>query len=114
MSTSLQPTLLRAGADERYPKCNGGGNIKQVYALPCYLPVTCMPLAKHPEPDFTERHDAILEVAHDGWVVHRLARRAHVLVLLDDGMSYAAISREAVPRRHRSAPGCYIWPKAGL
>lgn len=36
---------------------------------------------------------ALLELARDGSVEHRLARRANALVLLDDGMSCAAIAR---------------------
>ena len=33
------------------------------------------------------------ELARDGSAVHRLARRANPLILLDDGMSYAAVAR---------------------
>jgi transposase len=42
--------------------------------------------------DSESRHD-LIELARDGSVAHRLARRANALVLLDDGMSYAAIAK---------------------
>jgi transposase len=42
--------------------------------------------------DKQSRQD-LTELARDGSVAHRLARRANALVLLDDGMSYAAVAR---------------------
>jgi transposase len=42
--------------------------------------------------DAESRRD-LIELARDGSVAHRLARRANALVLLDDGMSCAAIAR---------------------
>jgi hypothetical protein len=35
----------------------------------------------------------LIELARDGSAAHRLARRANALVLLDDGMSCAAIAK---------------------
>jgi transposase len=35
----------------------------------------------------------VIELARDGSAAHRLARRANALVLLDDGMSCAAIAK---------------------
>ena len=35
----------------------------------------------------------LTELARDGLVAHRLARRANALVLLDDGMSYATVAK---------------------
>ena len=35
----------------------------------------------------------LIELARDGSVAHRLARRANALVLLDDGMSCAAVAK---------------------
>jgi len=42
--------------------------------------------------DRESRHD-LIELARDGSAAHRLARRANALVLLDDGMSCAAIAK---------------------
>src|SRR5664279_231907 len=42
--------------------------------------------------DSESRRD-LIELARDGCVAHRLARRANALVLLDDGMSCAAVAR---------------------
>jgi transposase len=42
--------------------------------------------------DPASRQD-LIELARDGSVAHRLARRANALVLLDDGMSYTAIAK---------------------
>jgi hypothetical protein len=42
--------------------------------------------------DSESRHD-LIELARDGSVPHRLARRANALVLLDDGMSCSAIAQ---------------------
>jgi transposase len=42
--------------------------------------------------DSESRRD-LIELARDGSVAHRLARRANALVLLDDGMSCAAVAR---------------------
>ena len=62
------------------------------------------PLAKRPDPDATgwtirpgfldtaSRQD-LIELARDGSAAHRLARRANALVLLDDGMSCAAVAK---------------------
>ena len=62
------------------------------------------PLAKRPDPDSTgwmirpgfldtaSRQD-LIELARDGSAAHRLARRANALVLLDDGMSCAAVAK---------------------
>ena len=35
----------------------------------------------------------LIELARDGSIAHRLARRANALVLLDDGMSCAAVAK---------------------
>src|SRR5919112_2981316 len=62
------------------------------------------PLAKRPEPDSTGRmirpgfldttsRRDLIELARDGSAAHRLARRANALVLLDDGMSCAAVAK---------------------
>lgn len=40
-----------------------------------------------------ESRKDLTELARDGLAAHRLARRANALVLLDDGMSYAAVAR---------------------
>jgi transposase len=40
-----------------------------------------------------ESRKDLTELARDGSAAHRLARRANALVLLDDGMSYAAIAK---------------------
>ena len=40
-----------------------------------------------------ESRKDLTELARDGSAVHRLARRANALILLDDGMSYAAVAR---------------------
>ena len=40
-----------------------------------------------------ESRKDLTELARDGSAAHRLARRANALVLLDDGMSYAAVAR---------------------
>ena len=40
-----------------------------------------------------ESRKDLTELARDGPAVHRLARRANALILLDDGMSYAAVAR---------------------
>ncbi len=40
-----------------------------------------------------ESRQDLTELARDGSVEHRLARRANALVLLDDGMSYTAIAK---------------------
>jgi transposase len=62
------------------------------------------PFAKRRGPDFTgwmirpgfldtaSRQD-LIELARDGSAAHRLARRANALVLLDDGMSCAAVAK---------------------
>src|SRR6202451_1330205 len=42
--------------------------------------------------DGESRRD-LIDLARDGSVAHRLARRANALVLLDDGMSCAAVAR---------------------
>jgi hypothetical protein len=42
--------------------------------------------------DSESRRD-LIELARDGSAAHRLARRAHALVLLDDGMSCEAIAK---------------------
>ena len=48
-----------------------------------------------------ELRQDLIELARDGSAAHRLARRANALVLLDDGMSCAAIRQGAVAgRRH--------------
>jgi transposase len=41
----------------------------------------------------TESRQDLIELARDGSAPHRLARRANALVLLDGGMSYAAIAK---------------------
>jgi len=41
----------------------------------------------------SESRQDLTELARDGSVANRLARRANALVLLDDGMSYAAIAK---------------------
>jgi len=40
-----------------------------------------------------ESRKDLTELARDGSAAHRLARRANALVLLDDGMGYAAVAR---------------------
>ena len=40
-----------------------------------------------------ESRKDLIELARDGSAAHRLARRANALVLLDDGMSYAAVAK---------------------
>jgi transposase len=40
-----------------------------------------------------ESRQDLIELARDGSAAHRLARRANTLVLLDDGMSYAAVAK---------------------
>jgi len=40
-----------------------------------------------------ESRKDLTELARDGSAAHRLARRANALVLLDDGMSYAAVAK---------------------
>src|ERR1700693_2157494 len=40
-----------------------------------------------------EERSALMALARDGSVTHRLARRANALVLLDDGMSCEQVSR---------------------
>ncbi len=42
--------------------------------------------------DDATRRD-LIELAQDGSAAHRLARRANALVLLDKGMSYAAVAK---------------------
>src|ERR1700692_2663944 len=42
--------------------------------------------------DAESRRD-LIELAQDGSAAHRLARRANALVLLDKGMSYAAVAK---------------------
>jgi transposase len=42
--------------------------------------------------DTASRQD-LIELARDGSAAHRLARRANALVLLDDGMSCAAVAK---------------------
>ena len=46
-------------------------------------------------PGFLDRESRqdLIELARDGSAAHRLARRANALVLLDDGMSCAAIAK---------------------
>ena len=62
------------------------------------------PFAKRPDPDSTGRmiwsgfldmasRQDLIELARDGSAAHRLARRANALVLLDDGMSCAAVAK---------------------
>src|ERR1035441_3856530 len=69
------------------------------------------PLAKRRDPDSTERlirpgfldresRQDLIELAPHGSAAHRLARRANVLVLLDDGMSCEAIAKVAGRRHH--------------
>ena len=41
----------------------------------------------------TESRQDLTELARDGSAAHRLARRANALVLLDDGMSFAAVAK---------------------
>jgi len=41
----------------------------------------------------TSERDELIELARDGSVAHRLARRANALVLLDDGMSCEAVAK---------------------
>ncbi len=41
----------------------------------------------------SESRRELIELARDGSAAHRLARRANALVLLDDGMSCAAIAK---------------------
>jgi hypothetical protein len=43
--------------------------------------------------DSDSRRD-LIEPARDGSIAHRLARRANLLVLLDDGMSCMAVAKE--------------------
>ena len=58
----------------------------------------------------SESRQDLTELARDGSVANRLARRANALVLLDDGMSYAAIAKSFCWTRTPSAPGiAYIW-----
>ena len=40
-----------------------------------------------------EEHATLIELARDGAVTHRLARRANALVLLDDGLSCEQIAK---------------------
>jgi hypothetical protein len=40
-----------------------------------------------------ESRQDLIELARDGSAAHRLARRANALVLLDDGMSCAAVAK---------------------
>jgi transposase len=40
-----------------------------------------------------ESRQDLIELARDGAAAHRLARRANALVLLDDGMSFAAVAK---------------------
>jgi transposase len=42
--------------------------------------------------DDESRRD-LIELARDGLAANRLSRRANALVLLDDGMSYAAVAK---------------------
>ncbi len=77
-----------------------------MYTPPVMKPET--PLAKHQRVglaggmissgflDGESRRD-LIELARDGSAAHRLARRANALVLLDDGMSCAAIARGLLP-----------------
>jgi hypothetical protein len=55
-----------------------------------------------------ESRKDLTELARDGSAAHRLARRANALVLLDDGMSYAAVAK-VLPNRRRH--GSHLaWP----
>jgi transposase len=68
------------------------------------LRIRARPLAKRHEPHFTvtliqagfldaESRRDLIELARDGSVPHRLARRANALVLLDQGMSCGAVAK---------------------
>jgi hypothetical protein len=47
----------------------------------------------------------LIELARDGSVPHRLARRANALVLLDQGMSCGAVAKVLFLDDAQSAPG---------
>src|ERR1017187_2785136 len=49
-------------------------------------------MIRHGFLDSESRRD-LIELARDGYIAHRLARRANALVLLDDGMSCAAVAK---------------------
>src|SRR3954471_19819465 len=49
-------------------------------------------MIRHGFLDSESRKD-LIELARDGSAAHRLARRANALVLLDDGMSCAAVAK---------------------
>ena len=81
------------------------GPIRGVFFYTCRLSrKSVFALAKRPAPDSTgwmirpgfldtaSRQD-LIELARDGSAAHRLARRANALVLLDDGMSCAAVAK---------------------
>jgi hypothetical protein len=68
------------------------------------LRIRAQPLAKWREPDSTvamikpgfldpESRRDLIELARDGSVPHRLARRANALVLMDQGMSCGDVAR---------------------
>jgi hypothetical protein len=64
--------------------------------------------------DAESRKD-LTELARDGSAAHRLARRANALVLLDDGMGYAAVAKvlliddDTVRTWHGSMQPCGVY-----
>jgi hypothetical protein len=62
--------------------------------------------------DSESRRD-LIELARDGSIPHRLARRANALVLLDDGMNCAAVARCCSSTTTRSGPGTNYIRKTG-
>jgi transposase len=78
--------------------------VPTAFIYPDSLRIRAQPLAKRREPDSTvamiepgfldpESRRDLIELARDGSVPHRLARRANALVLLDQGMSCGDVAK---------------------
>jgi DNA-binding NarL/FixJ family response regulator len=56
----------------------------------------------------------LIELARDGSAAHRLARRANALVLLDDGMSCAAIAKVLFLDDDTIRTWCQLYQQDGI
>src|SRR5271166_1627001 len=59
-----------------------------------------------------DERSALIALARDGSVTHRLARRANALVLLDDGLSCEQVARVLCWTTTRSVAGMARLPRA--
>jgi hypothetical protein len=106
----LSPAILNSFSAQLYPDSAGS---------------RIFPLAKRLERDSTEgtirpgfldpesRQD-LIELARDGSAAHRLSRRANALVLLDDGMSCAAVAKVLLLDDDTVRTWCPLYKEEGI